>query len=176
MDKETGIKFGVLDGFTWIRCEGKGSFMQSPALKECTKQRQDEGEKYFVIDLQACTGMDSTFMGFLAGLSARVGRSDGWVHIASPGDRNRQSLEDLGLDCVLEISPPEAPWRGKADEIRQGLQPYVGKRLPGMSERARHVLEAHRTLANTNEDNAKKFAGVLQVLEKQASDDPETEG
>lgn len=164
------ILFGVFEGFTWIRCEGKGSFLQSPALKDCAQQQQDKGEKVFVIDLQACTGMDSTFMGFLAGLAARVSRVGGQVQIAAPGERNRQSLEDLGLDCLLSISPPEAVWRGHADEIRSKLEPYSPKLLPGLKERAKHVLEAHRTLAATSEENAKRFAGVLEVFEKQASD------
>ena len=168
---ETSIFFGAFEGFTWIRCEGKGSFLQSPALKDCAQQRQDAGETVFVIDLQACTGMDSTFMGFLAGLSARVGRQGGQVQIAAPGERNRQSLEDLGLDCLLHISPPEAAWRGRADEIRSKLQPYEPKRLPGVKERAKHVLEAHRTLAGTSEENAERFAGVLEAFEKKASDD-----
>ena len=175
MSVENGIYFGAFDGFTWIRCEGKGSFMQSPALKDCTQTRQEDGETLFVIDLQACTGMDSTFMGFLAGLAARVGRIGGQVQIAAPGERNRQSLEDLGLDCLLHISPPEAIWRGRADEIRSKLEPYSTKRLPGVKERAKHVLEAHRTLASTSEENAERFAGVLEVFEKQASDDSEAE-
>lgn len=169
VDKEIGIKFGIFDGFTWIRCEGKGSFLQSPALKECANQRREDGEKHFVIDLEACTGMDSTFMGFLAGFAARVGKDDGWVQVARPGDRNRQSLEDLGLDCLLEIAPPEAPWRGRVDEIRDELAPYAPKRLPNMSERARHVLDAHRELAATSEENTKRFSSVMQVLEKQVS-------
>lgn len=176
METESGISFGTFDGFTWIRCEGKGSFLQSPALKECANQRRDEGERCFVIDLEACTGMDSTFMGFLAGLASRVGRDDGWVRIASPGERNRRSLEDLGLDCVLEIEPTGAPWHGREAEIRGALKPYAPKRLPGIDERARHVLDAHRELASTSDDNARRFAGVLEVLEKQAPGKPEAEG
>lgn len=171
---DSSIYFGAFEGFTWIRCEGKGSFMQSPALKDCAQQRQDAGEKNFVIDLQACTGMDSTFMGFLAGLAARVGRVGGQVQIAAPGERNRQSLEDLGLDCLLHIAPPEASWRGHADKIRSKLDPYEPKLLPGVKERARHVLEAHRTLADTSQENAERFAGVLDVFEKQASEEADT--
>lgn len=172
VDKDSGIKFGVFDGFTWIRCEGKGSFLQSPALKDCANQRSESGEGHFVIDLEACTGMDSTFMGFLAGLAKRVGRVEGRVQIADPGERNRNSLEDLGLDCMLEIDPADAAWRGRVDEIRDQLEPYVPKPLPGIDERARHVLEAHRQLASTSDENARRFAGVLQVLEEQAPDPP----
>lgn len=170
MSLDNAISYGIFEGFTWLRCEGKGSFMQSPALKECAEQRQAAGEYHFVVDLEACTGMDSTFMGFLAGLAARVGKQNGWVQIASPGERNRRSLEDLGLDCLLQIAPLEAPWRGHADEIRAGLQPFSQERNPDVRERARHVLDAHRTLAGTSQENADRFAGVLQVLEKDVSD------
>ena len=161
------ISWGKFDGFTWIRCDGKGSFLQSPALKECAQQAEQVGETCFVVDLEACSGMDSTFMGFLAGLAARMGKLGGGVQIASPGERNRQSLEDLGLDHLLEIEPLDAPWRGRVDEIRGRLEPYAPKRLPGIGERARHVLDAHRELAGTSEENAARFATVLQVLEKQ---------
>lgn len=173
MSLENAISYGIFDGFTWLRCEGKGSFMQSPALKECAEQRLASGERHFVVDLEACTGMDSTFMGFLAGLAARVGKLEGWVQIATPGERNRRSLEDLGLDCLLQISPPEAPWRGRVEEIRGGLDPFELDRGPDARERARHVLDAHRTLAGTSEENAAKFSNVLQVLEKEVPKEDE---
>jgi len=161
---EGDILCGVFDGFTWIRCEGKGSFLQAPTMKDCSGRRCDAGERHFVIDLEACSGMDSTFMGFLAGLASRVGRSGGSVAIASPGERNRQSLEDLGLDSLLEIDPPEAPWRGRTEEIRGQLKPFARKTLPNVEERARHVLDAHKDLAATSEENAKRFAGVIEGL------------
>ena len=161
------ISWGKFDGFTWIRCEGKGSFLQSPALKECAQHAEQVGETRFVVDLELCSGMDSTFMGFLAGLAARMGKLGGGVQIASPGERNRQSLEDLGLDHLLEIEPLKAAWRGHVDEIRGKLEPYAPKRLPGMGERARLVLDAHRELAGTSDENARRFENVLKVLEEQ---------
>lgn len=164
VSQENAIGFGILEGFTWIRVEGKGSFLQSPALKECAEQRLAGGEVRLVIDLEACSGMDSTFMGYLAGLSTRLRKLGGWVQIASPGERNRASLEDLGLDCLLDISPPDAPWVGRVEAIRGGLKPFASQRLPSLGERSKHVLESHETLAGTNERNAKRFAQVLEVL------------
>lgn len=169
MSQETAISFGTFDGFTWIRCEGKGSFLQSPALKDCAEKRRSSGETRFVIDLEACTGMDSTFMGLLAGLASRVRKSGGVVMIASPGDKNQRSLEGLGLDCLLEIAPADASWAGKEEEIRGKLKPFSLNRLPDIKDRAQHVLESHQTLASTSDENAKRFATVLQVLEKDAA-------
>jgi hypothetical protein len=170
VSSENAILSGIFDGFTWIRCEGKGSFVISPLLKDCADGRIMAGERCLVVDLEACTGMDSTFMGLLAGLSARLAKIGGeGVQIAGAGERNRRSLEDLGLDCLLEIDPPAAVWRGHAAEVRALLEPYRQGKTPDLRERARHVLDAHRTLANTSEANAKRFASVLSVLEDEVA-------
>ena len=172
VSSENAILVGVFDGFTWIRCEGKGSFVTSPAMKECAESRIAAGERCLVIDLEACTGMDSTFMGQLASFSARLSKlgSTGGVQIAGAGERNRNSLEDLGLDCLLEIDPPAAPWRGKADEVRASLQPYQSGHAIGLQDRARHVLESHKVLSSANAENARKFAGVVGVLEQEVAE------
>ncbi len=164
---DSPILVGVFDGFSWIRFEGKGSFMNSPSLKAFGDSRIAAGETRMVVDLAACTGMDSTFMGTLAGMAARLSaQENGGLQIAEPGERNRRSLEDLGLDFLMEIDPPSAVWRGRVDEIRGELHE---PRMPGSigrAQRARHVLEAHQALAEINDGNADEFAGVLSQLEK----------
>ncbi len=157
---------GTFDGFSWIRCEGKGSFLGSPALKSFGEQRIADGERCLVVDLGACTGMDSTFMGTLAGLAARLSVvGGGSLHVADPGERNRRSLEDLGLNFLMEIDPPSAIWRGKVDAIRSALRPQAGRGIPHDTQRAEHVLEAHQVLSKANDENARKFAGVVSLLE-----------
>ena len=165
------ILVGVFDGFSWIRCEGKGSFMNSPIMKSFGDERIAAGERLLVVDLSACTGMDSTFMGTLAGMAARLSAKDkGVLQIAEPGERNRRSLEDLGLDFLMEISPPAAVWRGKVEAIRSELAPYQQPGAIGQAQRTRHVLEAHQTLSGVSEKNAREFAGVVEMLEEQVSE------
>ena len=114
--------------------------------------------------------MDSTFMGTLAGLAARLSAMDGGtLQIADPGERNRRSLEDLGLDFLMQINPPSALWRGRVDAIRGELKRAEEAVLLGQMQRARHVLDAHRTLSGVNERNAREFAEVLDALESQLS-------
>lgn len=113
--------------------------------------------------------MDSTFMGTLAGLSARLAPLGGKIQVADAGERNRRSLEDLGLDFLLEIDPPVAPWRGKVDEIRNVLSPAHGPGLPSLLDRAKHVLDAHKVLSSASGENAKKFAGVVSLLEAEVA-------
>ena len=171
MTTECPILIGIFEGFSWIRCEGKGSFLNSPVMKTFGDERISAGERCLVVDLGACTGMDSTFMGTLAGMATRLSTQDGGVlQIADSGARNRRSLEDLGLDFLIEIDPPENAWQTQIDEIREGLKPPQKVAVPGQVQRAMHVLEAHQILAETNENNAKVFSNVVSMLEDELAE------
>jgi anti-sigma B factor antagonist len=164
------VLIGIFEGFSWIRCEGKGSFLNSSSVKIFGDERLSAGEKCLVIDLGACTGMDSTFMGTLAGIAARLSGSNGVLQIAEPGSRNRRSLEDLGLDFLMEIDPPTATWRGKMDSIRDALRPPHPPSASSQLQRAVHVLDAHKILANTNDENAGKFSDIVTMLEAEVAE------
>jgi hypothetical protein len=141
-------------------------------MKAFGDERIASGERCLVVDLGACTGMDSTFMGTLAGMAARLSVIEGGtLQIADAGERNRRSLEDLGLDFLLEIDPPAADWRGKMDEIRKTLKAPRGAIAP--EQQARHVLEAHQVLSQANESNARKFATVVNLLEAELAEEPQ---
>jgi len=163
---ECPIFVGIFDGYSWIRCEGKGSFLTSPLMKAFGDERISAGETRLVVDLGACTGMDSTFMGTLGGMATRISaRPGGALQIADSGERNRRSLEDLGLDFFMEIDPIEAPWRGRVDTIRSVLKPAEQKLPGGRTQRSEHVLEAHQALADANAQNANEFSNVIRLLE-----------
>jgi anti-anti-sigma regulatory factor len=164
------IIVGVFDGFSWIRCEGKGSFRNSPLMKAYAEERIGAGEKHLVVDLDACTGMDSTFMGTLAGMASKLSAVDGGgLQIASADERNRRSLEDLGLDFLMEIDPPAAIWQSKLSTIRSELKPIGTATDPRAS--GLHVLEAHRKLSALNEKNEQAFSTVVSMLEKETGND-----
>lgn len=137
-------------------------------MKQFAEERIRAGEKRLVIDLGGCTGMDSTFMGSLAGMAAKLAGGGGTLEIADIDSRGIQSLEDLGLDCLMEIRPPSAPWVGRLESIRSELAPpRTNVALPNTRDRAMHVLKAHETLAATSEENAKRFSNVITVLRDQ---------
>ena len=163
-DNDT-IDVGETDGYIWVRVRGKGSFATSPPLKAYVERSIEGGETRFVIDLEACPSMDSTFMGTLAGIAMRLAKqSGGRLQLTGVCDRNRQSLQDLGLDALIDIDPTDCEWRDHLDEIRGDLEPLAEE---GDPSDASHVLEAHQKLCEANEENVKKFATVLDVLEQQ---------
>lgn len=150
--------------FSWIRCEGKGSFQNSPAMKEQAERNIKSGHKNIVIDLEKCLGMDSTFMGTMAGIAMRLMKiPDAKLQVAAPGERNRQSLEDLGLDAVMEIDPEDGSWDERLTKARALMKPCVGK-VNGR-DKAPHVLDAHKKLCEIDDRNTEKFATVLDFLE-----------
>lgn len=166
MADNESLDVGETDGYVWVRVKGKGSFLTSPSLKEFVEQSMEGGESRFVIDLGECPAMDSTFMGTLAGLALRLAkRPGGRLQLNGVCERNRQSLEDLGLDTVIEIDPSDSEWRAHVEEVRESLEPLPGETDPSD---AAHVLEAHRQLCEASEENVRKFATVLEVLEQRA--------
>lgn len=168
MTTECPIYTGIFDGFSWFRCEGKGSFLNSPLLKAFGVERIATGERCLVVDLEACSGMDSTFMGTLAGLATRLSAQDGGIlQIAGASNRNRHSLEDLGLDFLIQIEPEAAAWRGDIQSIRSQLKSSVPNHSPNSLQKAMHVLEAHQVLSAANDKNLQSFANVVTLLESE---------
>ena len=153
--------------FSWIRCDGKGSFLNSPMLKEWCEREVNNGVLCLVVDLAACKGMDSTFMGTMAGLAMRLMKLPGGVlQVAEPGEKNRNSLEDLGLDALMQIDPVDAVWRGQIQDVREKLLPYNATNgLQQKADQAPHVLDAHKKLCEADERNTNKFGTVLDFLE-----------
>ena len=73
--------------------KGKVHFMNSPAVKAFGDERIAAGETCLVVDLGACTGMDSTFMGTLAGMAARLSApTRGCLQIAEPASATAARL------------------------------------------------------------------------------------
>ncbi len=144
-------------------------------MKDFGDERIMAGERCLVVDLGACTGMDSTFMGTLAGMASRLAVNPGGVlQIAGAGTRNRRSLEELGLDFLMEIDPPAASWCDNLETLRAGLKPPQSLAPKDKHQRTANVLEAHQLLADTNEKNAQVFANVITMLEDELAEKPES--
>jgi anti-sigma B factor antagonist len=166
------IKVGEFEGFSWIRCEGKGSFLNSFALKEFGDSRISAGEKCLVIDLEECTAMDSTFMGTMAGLANRLNEKGAVLQIASANEKSRRSLEDLGLDYLMDINPEQPVWAGLEERARALLILYSVGMKAGSTLHTRHILEAHEILTDANEENREKFSEVIGLMKEQLGDKP----
>ncbi len=167
----------------WIRCASRGSFINSPVLKALAEKYIEGGGRTIVVDLEVCPGVDSTFMGTLAGLARQLMARGGSIDIASPTERTRASMESLGLDMLIDIDPAGAFWRTDIEQRRFMLDGGDGgAQLRDLSERERtlHVLEAHNVLRSKNTRNDETFGYVCETLEedllRQSEEDAEENG
>ena len=153
----------------FIRVLGRGSFKISPALKQFGQKAADLGCSEFVIDMEPCLGMDSTFMGVIAGLALRLKRDvAGRVILINLNPKNDALLRTLGLDRLVAMgstqataaAPPDAPASGG------GLSPLetgaAGKKLT-----AETMLAAHEDLVRFCPENMPRFQDVLAYLKEE---------
>lgn len=146
----------------WIRVEGRGSFQNSPALKDFARRVMEEGRREFVVDLKNCPAMDSTFMGTLAGLAIRLREAGGgalWV--VNRNERNGELLAGLGLDPLFSDRPLPS---GQAGE---SAQPVFHAGDKAATREAMH--EAHAACVAVDPRNADKFKDVIEHLKASAA-------
>jgi anti-sigma B factor antagonist len=140
----------------FIRVEGKGTFTNSPCLKEFAVKMIGDGRRGFVVDLKNCPSMDSTFMGTLAGISMRLEDSGGgnlWV--VNTNERNAELLDGLGISALFSETPPPM--------VNAAVAPVEA--APADKAITREVMrEAHEACIKANPENAEKFKDVLEHL------------
>ncbi len=163
----------------FIRVQGRGSFKVSSAMKEFSASAIERGCRRLVFDMADCVGMDSTFMGVLAGLAFRLKQSGGGIAMVNLSLRTRGLLSTLGLDLVIQ--PFMA---GATPEDLLPLLQSSGPELASLTplERstratAETMLEAHEDLVKLSPDNLPKFKDVLTFLRedlKNAGTEPPT--
>ncbi|MGC9452512.1 MAG: STAS domain-containing protein [Oceanipulchritudo sp.] len=149
-----------------VKINGKASFLNSAPVKDLFDRLYEQGKKRFIIDFQKCTGMDSTFLGILAGLGIRLMKAEekGSVVLCRLGARNLELIQNLGLHRLLTVDTGELdaslPDNG---ELRQ-LSPSG---TLSEVENARLVLQAHENLVEIDASNRTKFQDVISFLKNQ---------
>jgi anti-sigma B factor antagonist len=159
---QSSIQVGVNGPAVWVRVEGKGSFLNSGNLKEFAQEMVNRGYREFIIDLENCVMMDSTFMGTMAGVALRLKElGQGRLHVVHCGVRSRELLSGLGLDQIFSIQAngtnPNPPECSILDEEAERQK----KR-----EQAQTMLEAHEALCQAAPENFLRFKDVLDYLKQ----------
>jgi anti-sigma B factor antagonist len=88
----------------FVKVVGRGSFQNSGCLKAFYQQLLKDGVHRFVVDLDSCSYLDSTFLGILLGLGLQLKNAgNGLLHILNASPRNLELLRNLGLDRLIHI-------------------------------------------------------------------------
>ncbi len=155
--KNAEVLIASNDGVYSIKVNGRATFECAPPLRSLAKELENVVFKKIDVDLSACTGMDSTFMGILAMLGLRAKKIDAVMTIFNAGDLNKSLLFGLGLKKLFTFSEGEI-----------SLDPQGGTSQDGADRiaSARTVLEAHKTLMDVDEENVRKFEKVVDFVQK----------
>ena len=149
-----------------VKINGKASFLNSSPVKELFDRLVVQGKRRFVIDFQNCTGMDSTFLGILAGLGIRLMKEgpEGSVVLCRLGSRNQELIHNLGLHRILTV---DSGLSGEALPANGDLEEIKGPGKLTEVENARLVLQAHENLVEIDASNKTKFQDVISFLKNQ---------
>ncbi len=89
-----------------MKLEGRGTFENSKCVKEFVQRMIAKGCNAFVLDLEKCELMDSTFMGTLASVAFSLrDLESGLLRVVRANERNFSLLEGLGLDHLFQLEP-----------------------------------------------------------------------
>jgi anti-sigma B factor antagonist len=143
--------------------EGKGSFLNSGNLKEFAQEMVNRGYREFIIDLEHCAMMDSTFMGTMAGVALRLKElGHGHLYVVHCGQRSRDLLSGLGLDQIFSIHSDGAA----SPECSSLNHPDRDAVENKKREQAQTMLEAHEALCQAAPENFLRFKDVLDYLKQ----------
>jgi len=170
------ILVSCFDNVDWIRVEGKGSFRNSTLVKEFTQRSLEKGHRNFVVDLENCSSVDSTFMGTLASMALKLRyEPDGRVDVINANEQTHKSLTSLGLHCLLELDNDGSAWKTERELVAKNLgKPLLPDEELSKREETGNILTAHEALVEANSENYSRFKNVLAYLKDDLNADEST--
>lgn len=179
MNSRQSIISGHCGNVVWLRVEGAGSRENSADVARFVQPEILHGKQSFVVDLEHCTGLDSTFMGMLIGLSKQIRNEvQGCLHVINARGRNAQLLRGLGVQYFCSVSEDDGPFADKHKNDCGCSSEAVATRSDVVYERAvehqtlskreltEHCLEAHTRLCEAGKENQEKFQHVVDLMEQ----------
>lgn len=150
-----------------VRINGKANYLNCNAFREFIEQMLSQGRHRFWVDFENCQGMDSTFLGILAGTALALRKKDppGGLTLCKLSERNQELITNLGLQNLLTISENDTE-----NDTESESGKFDGLENEEVSD-ARNVLKAHENLAEADKKNVVKFQDVISFLKNQVEQD-----
>ena len=153
------------EAYVAVRILGKANYLNCGDFRDFIEAMLKKGQSRFIFDLEACRGMDSTFLGILAGLAIELREKEpiGTLLLCKLNPGIKELLSNLGLDTMLSIDSDLSCECDTPDDFTQLNNKEI--------EDARKVLEAHESLVTANPDNQAQFEDVISFLSNQINRD-----
>ena len=142
----------------YVRVFGLASMTNCLCVRDFIEKMLVSGHRFVVVDLAECTGMDSTFMGVLAGTatSTRDKKTVG-VAVVNAGKSLQKLLKSVGIAELVFVDPE--PFETPEIEFLRLAE------RGGEEERIALIRSAHQHLLKASERNAELFRPLLKALE-----------
>jgi len=166
MSSESQTVF-LVDGYSEpaiVKINGRASYTNSAPVGKFFNQMVKEHKANVVVDFADCTGMDSTFLGIMAGAALELKKMDppGTLTLCRLGSRNLELVRNLGLHRILRVDSGD--YDMTFDEDNSSSLNTLDK---SEIANAKTILKAHENLVAADEGNLKKFQDVLAYLRVQ---------
>ena len=156
------LQAAFADDILFIRVIGRGSFKVAAPMKQFIATACDKHTvKTVVLDLAECIGMDSTFMGVLAGLSGRLKSTDHTLELINLSEKNANLLATLGVDQVLAFYS-----HAHGHDVPEPQAASLSTDQASKKEMAETALQAHQNLVQISAENKPRFKRVIELLKE----------
>ena len=147
-----------------MKVAGRGTFDNSQCVKDYVQRMIAKGQKEFILDLEKCELMDSTFMGMLTSVAFLLREVDqGFLSVVHANARNFSLLESLGLDHLFHVEPE--PTAIAPEALKEATSPITTP-----EEKKTAILIAHEALVEADPRNAVLFQDVIEFLRQEIAD------
>jgi len=155
--KNTDLLIAHNKGAYTIVVEGRANFDYGLPLRNFAKNLDDKFTQ-IAIDLRACLGMDSTFMGIMAMIGLKAKKNNVQVEILNADENNRYLLEGLGLDKLFKFVNKDT-----CNICNEKIAPDANS--CSILDQAETVVDAHKTLTRVDKKNIQKFEKVIEFAQ-----------
>jgi anti-sigma B factor antagonist len=154
------VEVAIQTSDAFVRVHGRATFKIGPALKQFGMMAYEKGCRRIIVEMQDCVGMDSTFMGVLAGMATHLKKSEGSVVLRNISDKNAFLIKMLGINHLVTIDPNDVSTSAMPCNSKP-LQTGVDKQ-----QMTQTMITAHEALIEAAPDNMVKFKDVLVYLKE----------
>lgn len=147
---------------------GRASYLNCGPVGRFFDKLIRDTESDIIIDFKGCTGMDSTFLGLIAGAAIELRKQTPprSLTLCRLNERNLELIRNLGLHRILTVDAQDHDLSfdaNKAAELSDEQKEKVAT--------ARTILQAHENLIQADAANQEKFQDVLTFLKMQVDNE-----
>jgi anti-anti-sigma regulatory factor len=160
MGERANVSAGRFPEGVTVKVEGPGTMSESRVVHAFAEEVLKHPQQRVVIDLAACTYLDSTFLGGLVSLLKRHGEQR--FAIYAPADKRRILFSVSRLDQLLPFVADAPPAGAAEQDLSLEVAPYASK-----EELGQYIVDCHRRLAELGGTEAQDFSRVADALESE---------